>query len=202
MLFGSVLSLMLAPPWKVFRSDGSCAGHNPALTQHSETFAQKFVRIAKREVLSVLSLRHEKRLFFLLPMFFGANWFYAYQQNLVNGESFDLDGRTLNSALYWMAQMVGAFPMGLICDMPWFSRPKRAIIAWTFLFVFAMAVMGGGLAFENLREKNPVQWIQFKTGTYATGAVLYFFYGMLDSLWQSVSRNLPLLLLLPLPGSR
>jgi hypothetical protein len=75
MLFGSLLSLMLVPPWKVVRSDGSFAGHKPALNQHyHESTSQKFVRIVKREVLSVLSLRHEKRLFFLLPMFFGANW--------------------------------------------------------------------------------------------------------------------------------
>jgi hypothetical protein len=117
------------------------------------------------------------------------NRFYAYQQNLVNGLSFDINGRSLNSALYWMAQMVGAFFMGFICDMPWFSRPKRAITAWAFLFSFSMVVMGGGLVFENLREQNPRQWIKFKTGLYAKGATLYFFYGMLDSLWQSVSLS-------------
>ena len=120
-------------------------------------------------------------------MFFAANWFYAYQQNLVNGSTFDIDGRALNSALYWMAQMFGAFMMGGVCDMPWFSRPKRAIIAWTFLFVFGNAVMGGGLAFENLRETNPTDFIKFHSKQYAGGAILYFFYGMFDSLWQSVS---------------
>jgi hypothetical protein len=35
------------------------------------------------------------RVIFLIPMFFSANWFYSYQQNIVNGTSFDLDGRTL-----------------------------------------------------------------------------------------------------------
>jgi hypothetical protein len=34
-------------------------------------------------------------LFFLIPMFAAANWFYSYQQNIMNGESFDLEGRTL-----------------------------------------------------------------------------------------------------------
>ena len=127
------------------------------------------------------------RVFFLIPMFFAANWFYPYQQNLVNGLSFDLDGRGLNSSLYWMAQMFGAFIMGGICDMPWFSRPKRAIIAWVFVFVTGNAIMGAGLAFENERERNPPQWIVFQSKEYAPGAVLYFFYGMYDSFWQSVS---------------
>lgn len=192
MIFGSVLGLCLTPPWKVYRSDGSPAGHNQNLNDYgNETVGQKFARIVKREVLSIAAIRHEKRVFFLIPMFFAANWFYSYQQNIVNGSSFDLDGRALNSALYWMAQMLGAFIMGYICDMPWFSRPKRALIAWAFLFVFGNIVMGGGLAFELVREGHAKNWIQFKTSEYAGGAILYFFYGMFDSLWQSVGLLKP-----------
>jgi hypothetical protein len=48
-------------------------------------------------------------------------------------------------------------------------------------------VMGGGLAFENLREAHPADWIVFQSSEYAGPAVLYFFYGMLDALWQGVS---------------
>lgn len=137
-------------------------------------------------------------------MFFSANWFYSYQQNIVNGLSFDLDGRTLcasshaaasgqmltisNSALYWGAQMFGGFFIGAVLDMPRVSRPKRALIGWTILFVFGNSVMGGGLAFENVRERNPVQWIKLHSSDYAGPAILYFCYGMLDALWQSVSR--------------
>jgi hypothetical protein len=63
MLVGSVLSWCLVSPWKVYRSDGSRAGHNPKLNAiaREETIGQKFYRVAKREVLSVLALRHEKR---------------------------------------------------------------------------------------------------------------------------------------------
>ncbi|ORY24451.1 hypothetical protein BCR39DRAFT_581746 [Naematelia encephala] len=167
MLVGAILSLCLASPWKVVRSDGSRAGHDPKLLGLNETFAQK--------------------VFFLIPMFFAANWFYSYQQNVVNGTSFDLDGRELNSALYWGAQMFGGFAIGAVCDMPRLTRPKRALAAWIFVFVFGNAVMGGGLAFENLREKNPEDWIKFHTGAYAGPAILYFFYGMLDALWQGLS---------------
>lgn len=188
MIFGSILGLCLTPPWKVYRSDGSVAGHNPHLNDYShESLGQKFVRIVKRECLSIAAIRHEKRVFALIPMFFAANWFYSYQQNIVNGGSFDLDGRALNSALYWMAQMLGAFIMGYVCDMPWFSRPKRALIAWSFLFIFGNVVMGGGLAFELVRERNPKNWIVFHTSEYAGGAILYFCYGFFDSLWQTVS---------------
>lgn len=63
MLVGSVLSWCLVSPWKVYRSDGSRAGHDPKLNvvAVNETLAQKFVRVAKREVLSILAIRHEKR---------------------------------------------------------------------------------------------------------------------------------------------
>ncbi|RSH93071.1 hypothetical protein EHS25_007424 [Saitozyma podzolica] len=187
MIVGAILSCLLAPPWLVVRSDGSRAGHNPKLNKHDESAGNKFLRVAKREALSVLALRHEKRVIFLIPMFFAANWFYSYQQNIMNGTSFDLDGRTLNSALYWAAQMIGGFLIGAVCDFPWLSRPKRALLAWAFVFVFGNAVMGGGLAFENLREAHPADWIVFQSSEYAGPAVLYFFYGMLDALWQGLS---------------
>jgi hypothetical protein len=83
--------------------------------------------------------------------------------------------------------MFGGFIMGWLCDVPWLSRPKRALVAWAVLFVYSNAVMGGGLAFENLREANPPAFIAMHSGKYAGGAMLYFFYGMLDSLWQGVS---------------
>ena len=92
-----------------------------------------------------------------------------------------------NSALYWLAQMFGGFIMGWLCDVPWLSRPKRALVAWAVLFLYSNAVMGGGLAFENLREANPPAFIAMHSGKYAGGAMLYFFYGMMDSLWQGVS---------------
>ena len=83
--------------------------------------------------------------------------------------------------------MFGGFIMGWLCDVPWLSRPKRALTAWAVLFIYSNAVMGGGLAFENLREANPPAFIAMHSGQYAGGAMLYFFYGMLDSLWQGVS---------------
>jgi hypothetical protein len=99
------------------------------------------------------------------------------------------DAHHRNSALYWLAQMFGGFIMGWLCDVPWLSRPKRALVAWAVLFVYSNAAMGGGLAFENLREANPPAFIAMHSGQYAGGAMLYFFYGMLDSLWQGVSHG-------------
>lgn len=48
--------------------------------------------------------------------------------------------------------MFGGVIIGFILDMPYLSRPKRALVGWTFTFVTGMAIMGGGLAFENWFE--------------------------------------------------
>ena len=68
---------------------------------------------------------------------------------MVNAANFTLRARSLNSSLYWAAQMVGGVIIGLICDMPRVTRPWRAIAGWVFVFVTGNVIMGGGLAFQN-----------------------------------------------------
>ncbi|OAA53598.1 major facilitator superfamily transporter [Niveomyces insectorum RCEF 264] len=128
----------------------------------------------------------------MLPLFFCANVFYSYQQNNVNGYTFDIRSRSLNSALYWMAQMVGGLVIGCILDMPWFSRPTRARIGWAVLFVTGMVIWGGGYAFQKWEEarlaKGLKQDIDYTQGSLATGPIfLYIFYGAYDALWQGFS---------------
>lgn len=58
-----------------------------------------------------------------------------YQQNYVNGETFNIRSRSLNGAFYWIAQMLGGLIIGVILDLPFLSRPNRARVGWAFLFV-------------------------------------------------------------------
>lgn len=58
-----------------------------------------------------------------------------YQQNYVNGETFNIRSRSLNGALYWIAQMAGGLIIGMILDLPFLSRPNRARAGWAFLFI-------------------------------------------------------------------
>lgn len=130
------------------------------------------------------------RLLALFPLFFCANVFYSYQQNIVNGETFNLRTRTLNSAFYWIAQMLGGLIMGLILDMPWVSRPNRARIAWAFLFSTGMAIWGGGYAFQKWSDRRQAVGlkndIDYTHGSVSTGPIfLYIFYGGYDAFWQS-----------------
>lgn len=130
------------------------------------------------------------RVLCLLPLFFSANVFYSYQQNVVNGMTFDIRTRSLNGAFYWIAQMLGGLIIGLILDFPGLNRQIRARVAWVFLFVTGMAIWGGGYAFQKWSSHRLAmgikQDIDYKDGSVSVGPMLlYIFYGAYDAFWQS-----------------
>lgn len=125
----------------------------------------------------------------MIPLFYSANVFYSYQQNEVNGRTFNIRTRSLNGALYWIAQMLGGLIIGLLLDMPWFSRNMRARIGWAVLLVTGTTIWGGGYAFQLWENKRlaagHVQDIDYLQGNISTGPIiLYIFYGGYDALWQ------------------
>ncbi|KIW71220.1 hypothetical protein PV04_03409 [Phialophora macrospora] len=129
------------------------------------------------------------RVFCMLPLFFCANVFYSYQQNQVNGMTFNIRTRSLNGALYWIAQMLGGLLIGVILDLPFHSRPMRARVGWVVLFVTGMSIWGGGYAFQKWQDRRLAagfkQDIDYTQGSLSTGPIfLYIFYGAYDALWQ------------------
>lgn len=125
----------------------------------------------------------------MIPLFFSANVFYSYQQNQVNGMTFNIRTRSLNGALYWMAQMFGGLLIGVLLDLPFLSRPNRARLGWVVLLCTGMAIWGGGYAFQLWQNdriaKGLVQDVDYKDGSISTGPIfLYIFYGAYDALWQ------------------
>ncbi|KAJ5142393.1 Major facilitator superfamily domain general substrate transporter [Penicillium atrosanguineum] len=130
------------------------------------------------------------RVLCMLPLFFSANVFYSYQQNVVNGMTFNIRTRSLNGALYWMAQMVGGLVIGLILDMPGLNRRMRARVAWCFLFATGMGIWGGGYAFQKWFDRRMAlglkQDIDYTDNSVSVGPMfLYIFYGCYDAFWQS-----------------
>ncbi|KLT40781.1 putative MFS transporter [Cutaneotrichosporon oleaginosum] len=184
MLFGWGLCFFLVPPHLVRRTDGSRAA--PPKVASEGKWYDNFTQKAKDEIIHIIQLKDEPRILFLIPMCFAANWFYSYQQNIVNGGSFTLRARSLNSALYWAAQMFGGMAIGLILDMPWFSRPKRALCGWAFVFVTGNVIMGGGLAYQKWFDaQGKKNFIDFSDSKLYVGPCwLYIWYGALDAFWQ------------------
>lgn len=182
MLFGWVLSLLVVSPDKLnSKYDGAREREHAKLTWSS----------LKSVTIHAIKILADWRLFCLYPMFYNANVFYSYQQNNVNGETFDLRSRALNGALYWLAQMFGGFLIGYILDSKLIgNRRSRALVGWGLLFVTGMVIWGGGYKFQVWQNARLAQGlkqdIDFKQKSLYIGPMfLYFFYGMYDSFWQS-----------------
>ncbi|KAE8388703.1 hypothetical protein ETB97_011906 [Aspergillus alliaceus] len=147
---------------------------------------KNWMRVAKLTVTTVANWR----VLSMLPLFFCANVFYSYQQNIVNGMAFNIRTRSLNGALYWIAQMFGGLIMGVLLDIPGLNRQWRARINWLFLVVTGMAIWGGGYAFQLWFDRRLAegkkQDIDFSDNAISVGPMfLYIFYGMYDAFWQS-----------------
>ncbi|TFK36737.1 major facilitator superfamily domain-containing protein [Crucibulum laeve] len=181
MLVGWILCLFVSPPHKVVRQDGSFAGPPPSRTKRGISSS------IRREFRNFSASLANWRILLLIPAFFCANFFYSYQQNSVNGATFTLRTRSLNGAMYWIAQMVGGLAIGFLLDVKWLTRPKRAILGYVFVFVTGFVIWGGGLAFQRWENKiGKKQWLDFSDSRTFIGPFwLYFFYGAFDAFWQS-----------------
>lgn len=182
MLFGWLLSVFV------------CSTENLSDNYHGNRIAQESKAFnwtnLKGTIVETLRIVFNWKNLCLYPMFFAANVFYPYQQNAVNGETFNLRTRALNGALYWIAQMFGGLLMGFLLDIQIFNRRTRAKLGWTVLFVAGMAIWGGGYRFQlwdDMRlQKGLKQDIDYKAGSEYLGPMfLYFFYGAYDAFWQA-----------------
>ncbi|KAE8350589.1 major facilitator superfamily domain-containing protein [Aspergillus coremiiformis] len=122
----------------------------------------------------------------LFPLFLSSNWFYGYHFNSVNGAYFNVRTRSLNSCLYWLMQMVGAFVFGFTLDMKFFSRSMRAKINFFLLFFLTLGVWGGGYAFQRqyTRADGPLDKDWSDSG-FVGPMFLYMFYGFYDAAFQT-----------------
>ena len=182
MLFGWVLSVFVS----------STEGLSAKYTGRRVDRESKVItwRNLRSSVMQTAKIVLNWKVMCLYPMFFNANVFYSYQQNDVNGMTFDLRTRSLNGALYWIAQMFGGLLMGFVLDYGRFNRLVRAKAGWGVLFITGMVIWGGGYKFQvwdNERLSHGLeQDIDFSQGSIFVGPMfLYFFYGAYDSFWQA-----------------
>jgi predicted MFS family arabinose efflux permease len=60
--------------------------------------------------------------------------------NAYNAALFNIQARSLNNLVYWIAQIIGSISIGFLLDHKSIKRRARAFAAWTVLFVFVFAV--------------------------------------------------------------
>ncbi|ORX90814.1 hypothetical protein K493DRAFT_304583 [Basidiobolus meristosporus CBS 931.73] len=123
------------------------------------------------------------------PLFISSNWFYSYQFGAVNGVLFNLRTRSLNNALYWGSQMLGAYG---------FREPSLTTLASV---VVPELCMDWRLLERSSRPPGPED-LPFSSNTlvritlsnidfidhpseFWPKFILYIFYGMCDAMLQT-----------------
>ncbi|KAF4668894.1 DUF895 domain membrane protein [Perkinsus olseni] len=184
MAVGGIMALfLLMSPSKVVLEDGSKA-----------VMAQ--AKGAKEELLDAMSVIFDKNMLLLVLLFFGSNFFYTYVFNCVNGVLFTIRTRGLNSALYWLAQMAGAWISGLIQDDPKRNLARRAKNGFWFMCIsfnitYALGCYlqygyhGGYDRYHNVVE--PEDLIDLTDYYYWYPLIVYILYGFSDSVVQTFS---------------
>ncbi|KAM0226497.1 hypothetical protein ACHAPQ_009873 [Fusarium lateritium] len=178
MFFGAGLALLLCNANDVVRRDGSYV-----ILMKNPTWQSEFWGLYE-------TIRFEPFVVFLFPMFFSSNWFYVYQQNIVNGAYFTIRTRALNSLLYWLAQIAAAAIWGYLLDLEHIRRSVRAKVALVVLFVLTFVVWGGGYVHQRTYTRQMTDAKDFhskdwKDSGYAGPMFLYIFYGFYDAAWQA-----------------
>jgi len=179
MFLGAVLAWTLCNSGRVERADGS---HVILIKNPSW----------RTEIWGLWEvIRSDTYIIFYFPMFFASNWFYAYHFNDVNLAKFNIRTRALNSVLYYLSQILGAYVFGYALDIKRLSRPFKARAAWGVMFVLTFVIWGGGYDWQKQYTREEVTAddyvkIDFQDGgSYIAPMFLYMFYGFYDASFQT-----------------
>lgn len=173
---GALLTLTILPPSKVVRDDGSRATNIKYSSVSTESW-------------EITKLFLNWKMLLIVPAAWASNFFYTYQFNNVNGVMFNLRTRGLNNVFYWGAQMIGSVAIGYALDFSFKSRRWRGFLGVSVVAILGTAIWGGGLINQlHYSHNDPPKKLDFKDSgkEYAGPFVLYFSYGLLDAMFQSL----------------
>ncbi|XWS43024.1 hypothetical protein CRYUN_Cryun16bG0065400 [Craigia yunnanensis] len=171
---GILLSFAILPPDQVVRDDGTRCTN------------VKYSSVST-EAAEILKLFLNWKMLLIVPAAWASNFFYSYQFNNVNGLLFNLRTRGLNNVFYWGAQMLGSIGIGYILDFSFQSMRTRGFVGIGVVSLLGTAIWGGGLANQlPYSHDHPPKKLDFKESAFAGPFVLYFSYGLLDAMFQSM----------------
>ncbi|XP_065861467.1 UNC93-like protein 1 [Euphorbia lathyris] len=173
---GVGLSFAILPASKVVRDDGSpCT---------KITYSK-----VSTEAIEIWKLFLNWKMLLMFPAAWASNFFYSYQFTNVNGVLFNLRTRGLNNVFYWGAQMIGSVGIGYVLDLSFKSRRKRGFVGIGIVALVSTGIWGGGLAkqLDYSRNNLPTKLDFKESGSdFAGPFILYFSYGLLDAMFQSM----------------
>jgi len=173
MSLGTVLSLTILPASKVVRDDGTKCTN------------MLYSNVAT-ECVEILKLFYNWKMLLMIPAAWSSNFFYTYQFNHVNKTQFSLRTRGLNNVFYWGAQMIGSIGIGYTMDFSFKSRKKRGIVGISVVAVLGSIIWGGALANQIKHKQGKVLDFKESGSDFAGPFVLYFSFGLLDAMFQSM----------------
>ncbi|GJJ75252.1 hypothetical protein EMPS_07610 [Entomortierella parvispora] len=171
----TLLAFFLARPSSIVRDNGE------------PIVIAKFAGL-KAEGVAVLSVFCDWRMLLLIPAFFFSNFSYTYQFNDFNGVHFNIRTRSLNSILFWVAQIIGALVIGSLLDRIPLRRQRRALLGLMFIACLFMATWVGALMmqiqhkWERKTVPNDSDLIDYEHGdSYSGPLAIYAMFGFCDA---------------------
>lgn len=172
----SFLAIFLVRPSSIVRDDGE------------PVIVAKFAGV-KAEFFAILSVFCDWRMLLLIPAFFFSNFSYTYQFNDFNGFNFNIRTRSLNSILFWVAQIIGALVIGYLLDRLPMKRPKRAMLGLLVIACLFMATWIGALMMQlkhgwersEARNNNPGLIDYEHADSYPGPLAIYAMFGFCDA---------------------
>ncbi|KAL2213560.1 MFS general substrate transporter [Sarocladium strictum] len=125
---GLPLALLVSPPEKVIRPDGS----RPILSGQ-----QTSVRL---EFKKMWSLVKRKQMFLLIPVLVGFNWNGTYL-GIYQARYFSVRARTLSALVSGIVATAANIIWGWVYDLKRFSRPTLAKFTWAFFATSMLALL-------------------------------------------------------------
>ncbi|KAF9917295.1 hypothetical protein BX616_001421 [Lobosporangium transversale] len=170
----TLLAFFLARPSTIVRDNGEAVS------------VAKFSGL-RAECVAILAVFCDWRMLLLIPAFFFSNFSYTYQFNDFNGFNFNIRTRSLNSMLFWIAQIIGAVVLGYLLDRIPVKRSRRAVLGLILVGVLFMATWVAALMVQ-LRhnwERKQLQsndLIDYEHGSTYTGLLaIYAMFGFCDA---------------------
>lgn len=174
---GNIAALMYSPS-KIIKSDGArveipkCPGWIEEFKSTSDL----------TDLFRVLV--HDYWVLVLIVPFLASNWYYTWQFNVYNVIFFSLRARALNTLVYWIAQIMGSYFIGLLLDYQRLDRRIRSWIALGIVWVLVWGTFAGNYVAQSSYDQYASEKLDCNNLAYVRLCILYIFNGLMDSIWQ------------------
>jgi hypothetical protein len=152
---GLPLALLISPPGKAIRSDGTRV---PDPTK---------AKLVTAEFKKIWKLLKKKQMYLLIPILVTFNWNGTYQ-GIYLTKYFSVRARTLGALTSGIAATIADVFWGWFLDWRIFSRPKAAKITWIFFATIMVSLFGWQFANEKKYEDSPtkvtIDWLSPEFG--------------------------------------